>query len=305
MGGDVESAASPARYPRPGRQSIQPREKRTEDAMSLQGRTDEEIQTLEAQLLERLRSLGSDAGNTTLRRALDWSDEIYWPVRDRLVDRGILERRRARGGAIRIVTPKESMPAPESSTPPGIDAGSPSPSEQESDLYGPVAAVLRGDWARDYRFEQSLVEITAAQGRRRTGGTWTRPDVVVAALRLFQFLPGKYFDLVSFEVKPRWAIDVTAVYEALAHRRAATQAYVWFHCPADELDRNRTLLERIAEEAERHGVGMFVATDPAKYETWDIRVEAQRVEPDPVDLNDFLKLQLSEGAKDVLSAWVR
>jgi len=143
------------------------------------------------------------------------------------------------------------------------------------------------------------------QGRRNTGGTWTRPDIVVAAFRLFQFLPGKFFDLISFEVKPSWSIDVTAVYEALAHRRAATQAFVWLHCPADQAEDQQEALNRIEDECERHGVGMIVAADPNDYSTWDTRVDAIRTEPDPEYLNDFIAQQFSDGAKEELAAWVR
>jgi len=166
-----------------------------------------------------------------------------------------------------------------------------------------VATVLRGPWARDSRFRHQVVEITASQGRRNTGGTWTRPDVVVAALRVFPFLPGKYFDLITFEIKPSWALDVTGVYEALAHRRAATQAYLWLHCPQPEQEAE--VLGRIVEEAERHGIGVIIATDPADYDTWDQRCDPARVEPDPELLNEFVALQVSDGAKDELAAWVR
>lgn len=95
------------------------------------------------------------------------------------------------------------------------------------------------------------------------------------------------------------------MYEALAHRRASTQAYVWFHCPADSLARQAENLDRISEEAERHGVGLIVAGNPAEYSTWDIRIEAARIEPDPQYLNEFIALQFSDGAREELAAWVR
>lgn len=268
--------------------------------MSLQGKTDEEIRGLQDQLIAKLRDAdGGHSGNISLQRALGWDDGLYWPVRDRLVDLGMLTRQRGKGGAVvlvevgspeqpSLVAPTDSQVAPE-----------------ERDLYDPVAGVLRGDWARDNRFKQQLVEVTASQGRRNTGGTWTRPDIVVAAIRLFQFLPGKFFDLISFEIKPSWSINVTAVYEALAHRRSATQSYVWFHCPADQQENQKENLDRITEEAKRHGVGMIVATTPVDYATWDVRVEAMRIEPDPEFLNEFIGLQLSDGAKVDLAAWVR
>ena len=61
-------------------------------------------------------------------------------------------------------------------------------------------------------------------------------------------MPGKYFDLFSFEVKPNWSVNVTAVYEALAHRRAATHAYVWFHIPEEEAEEFSEALDAIASE---------------------------------------------------------
>lgn len=271
--------------------------------MSLQGKSEEEIRALETALLAKVHELGGRAGNTALQRALNWEEEDYWPIRDRLVDLGSLRRYRARGGAVTLVPPPQPVqPAQaEPEQPAGQQPAVPAPAER--DLYEPVATVLRGQWARDSRFRHQIVEITASQGRRNTGGTWTRPDIVVAALRIFPFLPGKFFDLITFEIKPTWAVDVTAVYEALAHRRAATQSYVWLHCQ-DE-NQEQEVLARIKEEAERHGIGVIVATNPADYDTWDTIAEPSRVEPDPEALNEFIALQLTDGAKEELAAWVR
>lgn len=275
--------------------------------MSLQGKTDDEIRAMQDALVAKVQELGGSAGNTRLIRELGWPEDEYWPIRDRVVDLGSLRRYRARGGAVAIVPQPapavvKTQPAQQVGQAPSAGAAQPVQAV-ERDLYEPVASVLRGPWARDSRFRHQVVEITASQGRRNTGGTWTRPDVVVAALRVFPFLPGKYFDLITFEIKPSWALDVTGVYEALAHRRAATQAYLWLHCPQPEQEAEA--LSRIVEEAERHGIGVIVATDPADYDTWDQRCDPTRVEPDPEFLNEFVALQVSDGAKDELAAWVR
>jgi len=58
-----------------------------------------------------------------------------------------------------------------------------------------------------------------------------RPDLVVASMTTLLYVPGKLFDVTTFEVKPLDRIEVTAVYEALAHRRASTRSYVWMHIP--------------------------------------------------------------------------
>ena len=41
------------------------------------------------------------------------------------------------------------------------------------------------------------------------------------------------------------------------------------------------------------------------YETWDERVEAIRTEPAPERLNDFIAIQLTEGAKQEILQWFK
>lgn len=273
--------------------------------MSLQGKSEEEIRALETILIEKVRELGGSAGNARLQHSLNWEEEDYWAIRDRLIDLGSLRRYRARGGAVALVPPAqpvqvESEAQEQLAEQQSVSANTPA----ERDLYKPVAEILKGQWARDSRFRHHIVEITASQGRRNTGGTWTRPDIVVAALRIFPFLPGKFFDLITFEIKPTWGVNVTAVYEALAHRRAATQSYVWLHCQGHD-EQEKEILTRIKEEAERHGIGVITATKPDDYDTWETIAEPARVEPDPELLNEFIALQVTDGAKEELAVWVR
>jgi hypothetical protein len=96
-------------------------------------------------------------------------------------------------------------------------------------------------------------------------------------------------------------------FEALSHRRAATQAYLWLHVPAGS-ESNQDVVEtlaRISEEAARHGIGLIVGADPADYSSWDRRLEATRFDPDPESLNAFIAQQLSTIAKDELAQWFR
>ena len=187
------------------------------------------------QLIAKVKEKGGHAGNVTLQRELGWEEETYWPIRDRLVDSGLLELGRGRGGSVSLVTQVTQVPPAQPSV--SESAGAPSllTSPQrisESELYDPVAEVLRKQWARDLRFRSHVVEVTARQGRRDTGGTWTRPDIVTAALRVFPHVPGKFFDLITFELKPFDGIDVTAVFEALSHRRALLQIHLEHPVPS-------------------------------------------------------------------------
>ncbi len=258
----------------------------------------------EAELLGKIREKGGHAGNVTLQRELGWNDDQYWPIRDRLIDSGQLQLGRGKGGSVSLVAP--AVPAlTTAETPMVAGVGRPEPAEGE--LYEPVSDVLRKDWARDMRFRSHVVEITARQGRRDTGGTWTRPDIVVAALRVFPHVPGKFFDLITFELKSLDGINVTSVFEALSHRRAATQSYVWLHIPTEaaQYDDVSAVLERIQDECRRHGVGLIVAADPTDYSSWDVQLRAVRVEPDPEFLNEFIAQQLSALARDELAQWFR
>jgi hypothetical protein len=127
----------------------------------------------------------------------------------------------------------------------------------------------------------------------------------VIGYSVFLYLPGRHFEVATFEVKPSDQVTITAVYEALAHRRSATRSFVIYHIPEDKLKNLENDLEEICVEAKRQGIGVIVATKPDDYEAWDERVEAARVEPDPNKLNDFIAVQVSEASKEEIVKWFK
>lgn len=271
--------------------------------MALEGMDEQALRDLEEQLLRHVPADGS-VGNVTLVRTLEkagWKEELYWSVRNRLIDRGILTLGRGKGGSVlrslatAMASKDEGVPAREAA---GED-------RSERALYEPMKRVIDTAWAQDNRLDQHIVEITAHQGARVTGGRWTRPDITLASLRTFAYVPGKHFDVVTFEIKPCDTIDVTVIYEALAHRRAAHRAYALIHVPNELRGQLDPLVQEVAAEAKRHGIGLIVANDPGNYETWDELVEAVRHEPDPERLNDFLAQQVSVGFRERLMKWFR
>lgn len=102
--------------------------------------------------------------------------------------------------------------------------------------------------------------------------------------------------MVAVEVKTG-EIDITAVYQALAYRRAATHAYAVFYVPVDQDFVVDVATERVFEEAERVGVGVAIIRDPRDTLTWEVHRRAPRVEPDPGLLDDFVDVQLPEEAQ--------
>lgn len=250
---------------------------------------------------------GSTISNPALRHAVGWrgdeDTDRYFLARDRLEDAGLIARGRGRGGTVRRVSQDVSV-APEegglADTPEEVAESL----RRELDLYAPLHRVVAAEWAKDHRANPLSVEITALQGRRATG-IWARPDIVTVEVKTFAYVPGKYLEVVTFEVKPSDAISVQAVYEALAHRRAATHSYVLLHVPADRQSELQSGVAEVAEVARAHGIGVVTVEDPSDYETWDERETALRVEPDPDALDVFIGKQLSEHARRRVSLALR
>lgn len=263
--------------------------------------TDKTQQDLEAELMARVPLDGESKGNTKLRGELRWKEEDYWTVRNTLIDRGELEKGRGRGGSVRR-TVFEDTSVPEELRPDATEKQD--ERERENILYEPMARVIKETWAVDERFDEVMVEITAQGGRRNTG-TWARPDVAVATWSGFLYVPHKQFDLITFEIKPTDNIDIRCVYEALAHRRSATQSYVLLHVPEEAKTPSKKILEDIFAEAKRHGIGVIVAQAPDDYDTWDEEVEPIRNEPSPKLMNDFLAIQFPESKLRKIMKWFR
>lgn len=273
--------------------------------MSLDAMSQPEVERMDAELLAAVPISGT-IGNKSLRTRLiatGWTETDYWEVRNRLVDRGLLETGRGRGGSVRRASEGEDSEPTRSVTPAPCASPPEYPSERE--LYAPMAEVLRNHWAKDNRFDDAVVEITASQGARPTGGKWTRPDITLAGYKTLPYVPGRHFEVTSFEIKPAACLDVTVVYEALAHRRAATRSYVLLHVPDEERDGLEGLIAEIVLEAKRFGVGVIVAAGPGDYDSWEVLAEAVRHEPDPERLNDFLAQQVSQQFRERIIKWFK
>ena len=163
---------------------------------------------------------------------------------------------------------------------------------KEKGLYEPMRREIEQRWAaqkhHNYypeprRFRHLLVNKSGDQG------AWRRPDITLIGGMTLPFLPGKFLDVVTFEVK-LWsnrAQRMAAMYEALAHRRRATHSYVLYFLPYDQA--MKALDEAaITREALRTGVGVIVATQEDDFATWNELVEPVRHSPDPHRLHEFL-----------------
>jgi len=253
----------------------------------------------ERALLSLVPPDGSAVTNLSLMKKLEgrgWNETRYWRVRDRLLDKGALIRGRGRGGSVRrrIADATEQPPAAKDSREPVAEAT----------LYPPLLKVLQADWARDMRIEPHQIhfEETAKQGKKATGGTWTRPDITAVSVRSFPHLPNKYLDIWTFEAKTAEWLDVTAIFEAAAHASRATRSYALLQVPEKPDVRTSEILSRCEREAARLRVGLITFVDPSDFGTWETVVEAPRIDTDPELLEQFIAT-LSETARKRLSQW--
>lgn len=121
-------------------------------------------------------------------------------------------------------------------------------------------------------------------------------------MRVFPNWPGRYYDLWTFEIKPTWQFNPMGIFEAAAHARRATHAWTLYHVTEIELKQHADI-DRMTEEAERLGIGMIFFTEPSRFESWDIKVDSVRQNPDPRLLEEFISIQLSDEAKANLARW--
>ena len=252
--------------------------------------TFEQVSEFEAHLIAATPSQGS-IGNEALRGRLGWSKYRYGYIRDRLVQSGLLIKGRGRGGS--VLRGEVNLPPPSTLRIP------------ERDLYDPIVATIASRWVLDHRIQEFVLDRMAQRGRRDTGGKWTRPDVALVSCSWFKFVPGIQVELNTFEIKTFDGLDVTAVYEALAHRRAAHYSYVVAYIPKPERQKLESLLDRLCLEAESHGIGLIVVAKPDEYETWDFEIEPSRNDPDPADLDHFIRTQADENFQNKVLGWCR
>ncbi|MFI7578684.1 hypothetical protein [Micromonospora sp. NPDC049497] len=165
--------------------------------------------------------------------------------------------------------------------------------KNEFALYEPMRRMIAHDWAKDHRREPLAVEITALQGRRATGGIWSRPDIVSVEVRTSPTCPES-----TSKLPPSRSRRPTLSTSKPCTRRSRTAAPpltpMLLQVPADQADNLGDNVADVAEAERAHGVGVVPAADPADYDTWEEREEAPRIEPDPERLNTFVAIQLSD-----------
>lgn len=224
--------------------------------------------------------------------------DLYWKLRDELETEGKIILGKGKGGSVRLSESElgiaESEMASQSDQ---NDAKKTNKKlKKEIDTYDGIFKTLNDAWIKNQKYPNAWTQITAHQGKRETGGKWTRPDIAMVSVTSLPYLPGKIVDISTFEIKLYEEVDITAVYEAVAHRRFATKAYLLIANP-NKKEFDRESISEIESEAEKAGIGLSVISDEEDFGEWDEILPAIRYEPDPYRMNDFLRTTFT---KDIL-----
>jgi hypothetical protein len=182
----------------------------------------DDLQAFMNRLLEA--PFSGKAGNKSLREALGWAGlpDRYWQAHGRALDQGFIITGRGKGGSVQIVEPPKdasvSAQVAQAETEPEAKAA-----QKETDLYEPARKVINESWVKAENYDDYIVSVTGLRGRAYTGGKWTRPDISLLAVKAYPYLPQRYFDIVTFEVKPTGQTTVEGIFEALSHQQFAVR----------------------------------------------------------------------------------
>lgn len=195
-----------------------------------------------ARTSDRDRIIGSLAesggmSNMQLKASLDLADDRYKILREELIQEGLVEKYRCRGGGVALT----SKGAKEAST---DDYQIKSSVEKEKDLYSPFVRVLELEANEN---DENVVVCDTSSLRKR--GRWSNPDITRVAVRSYPLLRKKAVVITTFEVKQWQKWDASAVYEAASHSRFSHESYVGLELPkgtdpAESIDGLRELCAR-------------------------------------------------------------
>lgn len=262
-----------------------------------------------AKMFDLVPADGTTITNRALKQAFRDSfpgdqitDDDYWLIRDSLIEDGVTQPGRGYGGTVRRVILENQPAEPQAAA--AVAEAAAATIRAEAELYTPFHEAIQNGYTRTHGIRRFVSEITAKQGRRITGGKWTRPDTTLLAMRTYTFTPGKRLEVITFEVKEGLDGAVEGVFETLAHSVFAHRTYLAVHLPGYAAMKDLED-DRIIQECERFGVGYMLFDVPEDYDTYEIVVEARLKEPDPAEVDHFIRQQISAQNQEEVREWIR
>lgn len=249
------------------------------------------------ELLEILLTT-SPLGNQQLRSELGWAQRGRFDrVRDSLIAAGLVQRiAGGRGGRLRItIDSLDEIPDDVE-----ISVG------RERSLYFALGSHVRSmvlDFHEINEEPDDLIEIynTSEQGRRDTGGRYTRADLTAIVRRKVEGL-FDWRDVHAIEVKPYWSVGREALYEAAAQAALHRCSFSWLllYLPDETValsDGERDIVQVVRDsvlpavrlEADEIGIGLATSPNLSRETHPIVDVEPRRQILDPDQLTQLLR----------------
>lgn len=259
-----------------------------------------EEKDIELKILEIVPNNGKSIGNKALLTELKktfkaLNEDLFWKVRNGLIENGKLSKGRGKGGSVYLLQPETISKL-------GSDDNK-KKRLSENDLYEPFQKVIKDFWVKENEIDDYLIEITANQGKKKTGGRWTRPDITLVAIRTYQYLIGRVMDVVTFEIKPEDNYGIESVFETASQSVFAHKSYLCIHLSKGKPETEE--FDKIQRQCENFGVGLIVFENFNDWETYETLIEPRRKDPDPYEVNLFLTQQLKDRTKEDLSKKIK
>ncbi|WP_125461736.1 MULTISPECIES: hypothetical protein [Rhodomicrobium] len=146
-----------------------------------------------------------------------------------------------------------------------------------------------------------VVENTARRGR--TTGIYRRPDLCMASISLYHYSPVARFDLFAFELKMEDGCGARSVMQAKSYTDFVNYSYVVLYLPSGSLYSRH--LPYMYEQARGQGIGVVLISDPRRDDGYQIAIAANRHDPHPGKIDNFIEERFSDSSKSALRKWVR
>jgi len=254
---------------------------------------------IETAIVSLIPKDGKPIGNKTLlveirKKYNALSDDEFWKIRNDLIAAGKLSKGKGKGGSVYLLEVAQPEIGKEEKKKVRF---------KENDLYEPFMKVIKEFWVKDNDIEDYLIAKTASQGKKKTGGRWTRPDVTLISIKNYQYIREKIMDVITFEVKPEDNYGVESVFETASQSVFAHRSYLCIHVSSGKPETEE--FDKIIRQCELFGVGLIVFEMPSDWETYETVVDPKRREPDPYEVNSFIKQQIPEKLKEELSKKIK
>lgn len=167
---------------------------------------------------------------------------------------------------------------------------------KEEALYSPLCEYLSMRFPERLKPHHGTVRLVVEQTDKKqapSGGSWQRPDVAAVCISKYKYSGRPTVDVLTFEVKThKGGEDEKSVFQALAYARFANSSYlVWNrqHCVC-----NDEKYRRVFHACEKFGVGLITVHTPTDWQTYSVRLMAERNDVTQDALDDFIESRFNE-----------